>query len=171
MVTTRPDGEPNGTPDGAPSGTPGPLTILSGGKATTIARGLPAPGGGEGGGEDAWLPLAALPEASGWELKPEGLCRDEVCVPVPPSQAATLLREAGGETWLDLAAFARHVGLPYARDRRRNVWSFGPPAYEWQGRRGTGPAPDFTLPDFAGRPHSLSDYRGTKVFLVTWASW
>jgi peroxiredoxin len=32
-------------------------------------------------------------------------------------------------------------------------------------------APDFTLPDPSGRTHSLSDYRGKKVFLVTWASW
>jgi hypothetical protein len=168
MVTTRPDG----APDGEPTGTPAPLTILSGGRATPVARGRPAPGsGGAGGDEDAWLPRAALQEASGWELKPEGLCRDEVCVPVPPSEAATLLREAGGERWVDLDAFARHVGLPYARDRRRNIWSFGPPAYERQGHGGTGPAPDFTLPDFDGRPRSLSDFRGTKVFLVTWASW
>ena len=32
-------------------------------------------------------------------------------------------------------------------------------------------APDFTLPDLDGRLHSLSDYRGKKVFLVSWASW
>jgi len=32
-------------------------------------------------------------------------------------------------------------------------------------------APDFTLPDLAGRPHSLSAHRGKKVLLVTWASW
>jgi hypothetical protein len=168
MATTRPDG----AQDGEPSGARVPPTILGEGKATTIARERPAPdGAGTGGDADAWLPLAALPEASGWELKPEGLCRDEFCVPVSPQQAATLLREAGGETWLDLTAFARHVGLPYARDRRRNIWSFGPPAYERQGYGGTGPAPDFTLPDFDGRPRSLSDFRGTKVFLVTWSSW
>ena len=33
------------------------------------------------------------------------------------------------------------------------------------------PAPDFALPDPSGRIHRLSDYRGKKVFLVTWASW
>jgi len=32
-------------------------------------------------------------------------------------------------------------------------------------------APDFALPDPTGRMHRLSDYRGKKVFLVTWASW
>jgi hypothetical protein len=32
-------------------------------------------------------------------------------------------------------------------------------------------APDFTLPDLDGRMHSLSQYRGKKVFLVSWASW
>jgi hypothetical protein len=31
-------------------------------------------------------------------------------------------------------------------------------------------APDFTLPDLDGRMHSLSDYRGRKVVLFTWAS-
>ena len=32
-------------------------------------------------------------------------------------------------------------------------------------------APDFTLPDSTGRMHRLSDHRGKKVLLVTWASW
>jgi len=32
-------------------------------------------------------------------------------------------------------------------------------------------APDFTLPDLDGKLHSLSDYRGKKVLLMSWASW
>jgi peroxiredoxin len=32
-------------------------------------------------------------------------------------------------------------------------------------------APDFTLPDIDGKQHSLSDYRGKKVLLLSWASW
>jgi peroxiredoxin len=35
----------------------------------------------------------------------------------------------------------------------------------------SGEAPDFELPDLTGRMHRLSDYRGRRVFLVTWASW
>ncbi|MBI5237227.1 MAG: TlpA family protein disulfide reductase [Deltaproteobacteria bacterium] len=33
------------------------------------------------------------------------------------------------------------------------------------------PALDFTLPDLAGRPVSLKDYRGKVVFLNFWATW
>ena len=32
-------------------------------------------------------------------------------------------------------------------------------------------APDFTLPDIDGTPRSLSQLRGRKVFVATWASW
>jgi peroxiredoxin len=32
-------------------------------------------------------------------------------------------------------------------------------------------APDFTLPDPAGKKHSIKDYRGKVVFLAFWASW
>jgi peroxiredoxin len=32
-------------------------------------------------------------------------------------------------------------------------------------------APDFTLPDIDGNSHSLSDFRGKKILLLTWASW
>jgi len=31
-------------------------------------------------------------------------------------------------------------------------------------------APDFTLPDVDGKPRTLSELRGKKVFLATWAS-
>jgi hypothetical protein len=32
-------------------------------------------------------------------------------------------------------------------------------------------APDFTLPDLDDRMHALSEHRGRKVLLATWASW
>lgn len=112
---------------------------------------------------EVWLPLEELLPAVGWEARPEGVCAGEVCVPVPP-----------GVTWSDgeafnLSAFARHIGLAEAADEAR-----GMVAYEAPPRRPGGPvtveAPDFTLPDLDGEFHSLSDYRGRKVLLLTWAS-
>ena len=148
------------------------LTILSGGKTTPIDRARLA-------GDDVWLTPADLAAATGWELKPEGLCRDDVCVPLPtgpdsPSAAGSVgavVRQVEGQPWIDVTGFARYAGQPYAADARHRVWSFGPPAHEWRARAGSTQAPAFTLPDFSGKLHSLADYRGKKVFLVTWASW
>ena len=147
-----------------PTGERAPVTILSGGRTTAL-------GTGQATDDQLWLSLPDLAPATGWELKPEGVCRDDACIPVTPSLAEQWLREGDDGTWFNLTAFARYVEQPVADDPATRVWSFGPPAYEQQGRALSGVAPDFTLPDFAGRAHSLSDYRGQKVFLLTWASW
>src|SRR5437870_451477 len=103
------------------------LTILSGGKATPIDRGRLA-------GDEVWLTPADLAAATGWELKPEGMCWDEVCVPLPAAPADALIHQADGELWINLTGFARYTGQPHAADTRHRVWSFGPPTHEWQAR-------------------------------------
>jgi hypothetical protein len=117
-----------------------------------------------------WIPLDELERSTGWTAKPEGVCRDEVCVPVPASRKADWLDGEGRR--LDFAAFAAHLGHAVARDDERGVWSFGPPA-DRGAASGSGPvaAPDFRLPDLDGRLHALSEYRGKKVLLYCWASW
>lgn len=116
-----------------------------------------------------WIPLDELDRATGWTAKPEGLCRGEVCVPVPPGESGWLDSAARR---LDFAAFATHLGHAVARDVDRAVWSFGPAA-ERGGPGGSGPvtAPEVRLPDLDGNLHSLSDYRGKKVLLYCWSSW
>ena len=141
-----------------------PVTILADGRTTTVPKGMVS-------GDDVWLREADLSGATGWEVKPEGVCRDDVCVPLPGGAAGGLLRDQDGERWLDVTAFARYVGQPYAHEGAKRVWSFGPPAHEWERRAASDVAPDFTLPDFNGRPRSLSEFLGRKVFLLTWASW
>jgi hypothetical protein len=116
-------------------------------------------------GDDLWLSAGTLAAATGWDLKPEGLCRDDVCLPAAPG---TSLR-SGDE--INLTALARLLGQPVLQDRAHGVWCFGDAVAEPRQPRETLNAPDFTLPDLEGRPHSLSDYRGRKVFLVSWASW
>ena len=37
-------------------------------------------------GDNLWLSAADLTQASGWELKPEGACLRDVCVPIPPAR-------------------------------------------------------------------------------------
>ncbi|HEX5940063.1 MAG TPA: hypothetical protein VFZ12_06850 [Dehalococcoidia bacterium] len=116
-------------------------------------------------GDDLWITQADLTLATGWELKPEGVCRGEQCVPLPNAQATEFLR---GDLF-NLSRFAQHLGQPIVHDAGHDVWVFGEAAGP-----GASPllmAPDFTLPDLNGREHTLSDFRGRKVFLATWASW
>jgi hypothetical protein len=117
-----------------------------------------------------WIPLDELERATGWTAKPEGLCREEVCVPVPAARQADWLD--GEPRRLDFAAFTAHLGHAVARDEERRVWSFGPPA-GGGAASASGPvvAPELRLPDLDGTLHSLSDYRGKKVLLYAWASW
>lgn len=118
-------------------------------------------------GDDLWLPAASVPGALGWSLKPEGLCRDGLCVPVPRGREAAFVRDG----LVNVAAFWRLTERPFARSAAGDLWAFGENARERAEALLSLEAPDFTLPDLFGKPHALSDYRGRKIYLVTWASW
>jgi hypothetical protein len=108
---------------------------------------------------------AALPVALGWELKPEGLCRDDVCVPVRDRDALF-----AGDA-LDLAAVARAVGRPVEVDADAGVVAVALPAEARQQALDALVAPPFTLADLDGEPHELAEWRGRKRLLVAFASW
>ena len=103
--------------------------------------------------------------ALGWELHPEGLCRDGLCIPL--SDASGL--EVGGR--FDLEAVARVIDRPIAIDADERAAYLGVSAGERARALRSLVAPDFTLPDLGGRPHRLSDHRGKKILLVAYASW
>ena len=109
------------------------------------------------------LSPADTERVTGWTLKPEGMCRDELCVPLTPAMRR-------GER-IDVAAFWRHMGNPVVSDRAGETWVLGTGRDARQSALAGLMAPDFALPDLAGKMHRLSDYRGQKVFLTTWASW
>jgi peroxiredoxin len=108
---------------------------------------------------------AAVTAATGWELKPEGLCWGEVCVPV--RDRGSLLVDDD----LDLAALAAALGRPYAIDVDEAVLVLGEPVAEVAERLRAAEAPDATLTGMDGAPVELSRFAGRKRVLVTWASW
>jgi hypothetical protein len=107
----------------------------------------------------------ALPELLGWELKPEGLCRDEQCVIVTDRGA---LEHDG---LVDLREVAALLDRPVATDDVAGLVAIGAA----RGRRRAAlddlQAPDFTLPDLDGTFHSLADHRSKKKLLVAFSSW
>lgn len=117
-------------------------------------------------GDGLWIDIANLPHATGWQLKPEGMCRGEVCVPIPPTRAGEFVHDGR----FNLLTFAGHLGQPVVHEPVALAWVIGE-APEERASRLRGLAPDFELPDLSQTMHRLSDQRGRKVLLVTWASW
>jgi hypothetical protein len=111
------------------------------------------------------LSAEALRDALGWELHEGTLCNDAMCVPLP---AGSRLGDGGA---FDLAEVAATLGRPLALDVDAGAAFLGVSAGERAQTLGSLMAPDFTLPDLAGRSHTLSSFRGKKVFMVAWASW
>ena len=118
-------------------------------------------------GDSLWLSAADLDRATGWLLTDEGFCRDEACVPAPHDREPALVR---GDQ-VDVAGLWRYLGHPVARDARGEAWVLGTGAQERADALRSLQAPDFALPDLDGRIHTLSEHRGKRVLLVTWASW
>jgi len=110
-----------------------------------------------------WMSPVDAEKVPGWALKPEGMCRAELCVPLP----ATAVKP----NEVDVAAFWAKLGGPVVSTDNRDAWALGAPADERNAALAGLEAPDFTLPDLDGVPRSLSQLRGRKVFLATWASW
>jgi hypothetical protein len=117
-----------------------------------------------------WISTADLARATRFELKPQGVCREQLCFPIPKSRASEFVRKDSGATLFNLLAFAQLVEQPVAHDASLSTWYFGLRSDQRQGLASL-QAPNFTLPDLNGKPHSLSDFRGKKILLVTWASW
>jgi hypothetical protein len=122
---------------------------------------------GRSDGDNLWLSAADAAATTGWTLKSEGLCRGEVCVPVPRGREAAFVRD----DQVNIAAFWRHMGRPAVHPADGSVWVLGAGASERAEALRSLEAPDFALPDLDGRVHTLSEHRGKKVLLVTWASW
>src|SRR5689334_4615817 len=72
-----------------------------------------------------WIEASDLAQRTGWELKPQGVCRGELCYPVAADVRATLQRESDGLKWVNLSAIAEVAGLPYASDGKHRVCYVG----------------------------------------------
>jgi hypothetical protein len=94
---------------------------------------------------------------TGWEIKPQGACKAEVCVPLG----------AGGADF-DVRAVAERLGMAIVTDAATGMSAIGP---ESLGDRAlaTAHAPELVLEDLDGIEFRLSSMRGKKVVIVSWA--
>jgi len=138
-------------------------TVLYNDRAVTVEKTLADP-------NDLWLAPADLTAINGCELKPEGICLGETCIPIS-QENEDLLVKRDGKSWINATELARKLGQAYAVDRETGTWSFGEIPSQRAAFLKSAVAPDFALRDRQGKTVRLSDYRGKKILLVTWASW
>ena len=133
---------------------PTATTVLYDDHAVALDRVRPDP-------KDLWVRAADLPRINQFELKPQGACRADLCIPIS--------RELRLGEWFNLSGFARRIHQAYVNEGA--AWSFGEIPVVRGDFYKSRMAPDFGVPDRTGRLVHLSDFRGKKVLVITWASW
>ena len=139
-------------------------TVLYADQTVLIERTLADP-------NDLWVTAADLTRINGFEIKPEGACLADICIPIPRNGDNDLAVTRDGEQWFNVTELARKLQQAYAFDSETNTWSFGQIPTTRRGFLESAEAPDFALVDRAGNTVRLSDFRGKKVLILSWASW
>jgi len=114
--------------------------------------------------EEMVVDANAFSARTGWEIKPEGACKAEVCVPLPAEARA-------GDGRLDVEVLASRLGMPVVVDEASGLIALGPETAVTGRALTSARAPELVLPDADGNPFKLSSLLGQKVLLVAWASW
>lgn len=101
---------------------------------------------------------AEFEAGTGWQLKPEGACKGDICIPIPEAPADKV----------DVSATAKAMNLPLVAEPEANLWALGP---ESIGGRAllSAEAPELELPDLDGNLFKLSSLKGKKVLVYAWA--
>ena len=106
-----------------------------------------------------------LPDAVGWELKPEGLCQGDTCV---PERDVAALHFDGR---LDLAKVAGALGRAVVVDAGAGLVALALSSEQRRQAVDGLQAPAFTLADLDGTDHDLAEWRGQKKLLVAFSTW
>lgn len=119
---------------------------------------------------ELWIAQSDLKQVNGFELKPEGVCYKSMCIPLPKNSAAWVKKSAAG-SFFNLSAFAKKMDQQFVVDEKKEVFSFAAVPDLANRNLPSGKAPNFKLKDRKGKTVRLSDFRGKKVLLWTFASW
>lgn len=100
------------------------------------------------------IDAATFGAATGWQIKPEGACKADLCVPLPETFSVT--------------AVAERLGMALVHEPDIGVWALGPESVTGRALV-SATAPEVVLRDLDGGEFRLSSLRGQKVVLVAWA--
>ncbi|PCJ24233.1 MAG: hypothetical protein COA96_10055 [SAR86 cluster bacterium] len=141
-----------------------PATVLYDNQVIEIDRTLADP-------LDLWIPLEELSKLNDFAVASEQICLIDFCVSTDKQSNNPLVIVRDQTDWVDVTRLASELNQLTVTDYDHGVWSFGEIPEQRKTFLESGLAPDFELTDRQGNPVRLSDFRGKKVLLLTWASW
>src|ERR1700730_15342933 len=129
---------------------PNTRMIIYDGVATAVTAATDEGTALSGPSSDLWITTSDLTRATRFVIKPQGVCRDELCFPLPKSRKADFVSRNGATTWFNLSEFAKLIRQPVVVDQKNGVWYFGARDAEQSGYLTSLEAPNFALPDLNG---------------------
>ena len=114
---------------------------------------------------EAYIPSENIEGVLGWELKTEGLCKGNVCIPLGDKV------DSNSNDSFNLSHLAALVGRPSLTASDVGAVTIGLPYNVRSEALTKRVAPDFSLPDISGVDRALSDWAGKKRLLVAFSSW
>jgi len=117
-----------------------------------------------------WIKTNELKAATGFELKKSGACYDPLNICIPLLEDGFTEENEEGQ-WLNMSKLADRLGQACVANEDQTVWSLGLIPEVRKTMLETAIAPDFEITDIHGDTFRLSDLRGKKVLIVTWATW
>lgn len=136
---------------------PGTVTVVDGDRVVDVLGDVET--------DTVLLDPAMLEPAIGWTLRPEGLCRGNVCVQIRHPD------ELHVDGAVSLRGVAEALRRPFAMSNDPAVAVLGESTEALDPALVDHRAPAFTLPDLDGHEISLDDYAGRKRMLLAWSSW
>ena len=105
-----------------------------------------------------------IEKSLGWELKPEGLCKDDSCIPYTP------LKDPDSE-YVDFLDITNTLGFSNVLDVELGLAAVDTFSLLRTSALKDRKAPNIELPDVDGQLHSLSEWSDKKKLLVAFSSW
>jgi hypothetical protein len=114
---------------------------------------------------EPYINAEEIKEILGWEVKPEGLCKEDTCIPIDKDKD---LEDQGRYSLRQIANLTEHPALVSSETQ---TVAIGQPSTLRISALRDKVAPDFKLPDIDGVDRALSDWAGKKRLLVAFSSW
>jgi hypothetical protein len=107
------------------------------------------------------IPREEFESKSGWQLKPEGACMGDRCVPLPGNPISSRT--------VDVRLISEALEMPIVHDSLHGLYAVGPAS--GGALLAAAVCPEIELPNLDGKMFKISSLRGRKVVVVSWASW